>query len=54
MKEIKSKRFTFRMTEKEAEVLDSAAKLMNCKPAHLARIAVSAVAEATKEKMAAA
>ena len=53
MKEPKSKRFTFRMTEKEAATLENAARMMNCKPAHLARIAVSAVAEATREKMAA-
>ena len=51
MKEPKTKRFTFRMTEAEAATLEKAAKLMDCKPAHIARIAVSAVAEAAQEKL---
>ena len=42
-KEIKNKRYTFRMTKKEAEVLEAAAKRMNIKPSEVARMGVFAV-----------
>ncbi len=46
-KEIKDQRYTFRMTAKEAEVLEAAAKKMNIKPSEVARMGVFAVGLAT-------
>lgn len=46
-KEIKDKRYTFRMTAKEAKVLEAAAEKMNVKPSEIARMGVFAVGLAT-------
>ena len=46
-KENKDKRYTFRMSAKEAAVLEAAAKRMNVKPSEVARMGVFAVGIAT-------
>lgn len=48
-KEVRDVRLTFRMTKREAEKLEQAAKALECKPSYLARLAIGAVTQATEE-----
>jgi len=49
-KELKTERLTFRMTAEEAKRLEAAAKLLDKKPAYLARLAISAISQSALEK----